>query len=1123
MYPHPRYEIVASIAAGDFATVYRGRDRELGREVAIKQIHPQFLTDPRQLELYWREAQLLASLEHPHIMTIYDIVRTHGWLILELMQGNLQQLAQGQPLDLEYLRSTLAAGLQALAYLHSSGVVHGDVKPSNLLVDRRGNVKLGDFGLARRVKSDQGSLVKGTTRYMAPELISQQFGAVGPHSDLYSLGFSAYELMCGAQFESLFPGLDAFGRDRQVAWMMWHAAADRRLPEIGRVLEGVPPDLAHVIQKLTQKSAVQRYRTAEEALRDLHTSPVARLPKKPGEEEAAAAAEAAAAKRKRYLAVGALAGSLVLSLAMLFIPTGSEKPKPTVKLEPTRGVVRSLLLDRRTVIIDDTATGEPKEIVIRPGDRIVLNDKVSLLQELKEQDQVTIRPLRDPTGAQVTEIIASRPRQDRGTIKELSVDEGTLTVAAVDGSTTTDLELTVPASAKLTLNAQPTFAGKSLTLADFKPDDRVDVEHYQDEQHRIVTALHALRTIEAAGVVRQIDLKKNELSLAASSDQNAPVVIFPLAERCEISLNGRRFVADKTLAPVDLRPGDVVTLEHDTHITRIDAQRKFTEGGVVRNLRYDLRSLEVQPPAAMQTVTYLVAAECTVKLSGEPADFDDLRQGDQITLTHESPDAKSPTALTIEATRPIDRSKWLLVIGNQKYDDASLSPLQYSTADADLLRATLANRYAVAPDQTLALTDESRIRLEQAVSTFLAKIKSARQVIVYYAGHAYSDEGGTVFLAPKEFSLPRIDATAVPLKWLVDQMEACTATEKLLLLDACHEVAEAEAARQPSSAEMVQTIQGNRSMPGLKTVTVIASCSKGERGRVYPPSMHGAFAHYLAHGYSGRADRNRDLLIEQTEIFEFVKTSLVAATSELAAPQTPVLFLPDNTPPRLADDAKTAIRRLALLLSQPQIDIIRAAENYHAARALAPKEPEAKLLYGLALWKAGQFDEATQQFEEVKIERPGIRLPWEISAWLHFERQTNTAGVNELAAMVLRFPPPKKLSDKQPAQVLQILEWAGRLREYSAQAAVPNKRAAVDSLRRLDDAAGKLGDEAAAAYKAGRDYVTGITAAYDRQINDENLTDSKRFQARIDRTRLKNYVSFPLPARVDEVLSWLEE
>ena len=162
----------------------------------------------------------------------------------------------------------LSGCLNALHFLHGNGVIHGDVKPSNILVGVQNRVKLGDFGLARRASNEAGSLLKGTTKYMAPELVSDQFGAVGPASDLYSLGFSAYELMCGAQFESLFPGLSALGRDKQIAWLMWQSAPDRVLPPIERVLEGVPPDLARVVQKMIVKDQARRYQSAQEVLAD---------------------------------------------------------------------------------------------------------------------------------------------------------------------------------------------------------------------------------------------------------------------------------------------------------------------------------------------------------------------------------------------------------------------------------------------------------------------------------------------------------------------------------------------------------------------------------------------------------------------------------------------------------------------------------------------------------------------------------------------------------------------------------------------------------------------------------------------------------------------------------------
>src|SRR5262245_34133271 len=291
---HPRYEVLGTLGNGDFAAVYRARDRELGRDVAIKQIHAQYMNDPAKLARFWREAQLLATLSHPHIMTIYDIVRPRGWLVLELMNGTLLDACQGQPIDLNQLRAALVGSLSALSMLHANQVIHGDIKPSNLLLDRMGRVKLGDFGLARRVANDQGSYVKGATRYMAPELAAPQFGAVGPPADLYSLGITAYELLCGPkQFEELFPGLDAFGRDRQVAWMMWHADPDRHLPPVASVLDGVPADLARVIDRLTTKDQAKRYRTADQALADLGDQTVS--PVQPqGDDE-----EAAQAKRKQ--------------------------------------------------------------------------------------------------------------------------------------------------------------------------------------------------------------------------------------------------------------------------------------------------------------------------------------------------------------------------------------------------------------------------------------------------------------------------------------------------------------------------------------------------------------------------------------------------------------------------------------------------------------------------------------------------------------------------------------------------------------------------------------------------------------------------------------------------------
>lgn len=412
-----RYEILDTIASGDFAVVLRARDRELGREVAIKQIHQQFLSDPQQLARYWQEAQLLASLQHPSILTIYDIVRPRGWLILELMRGNLLQATHGEPINLDSLRVALIGCLDALQFLHTNGVIHGDVKPTNMLISPRNRIVLGDFGLARRASSEEGSLLKGTTKYMAPEMVSNQFGAIGPASDLYSLGFSAYELMCGAQFESLFPGLGTFGRDRQIAWMMWHAAPDRHLPEVGRVLEGVPADLAHVIEKLVAKDQSQRYRSAAEALRDLHSGSPAPAAYSPEEEEADRMADrVAAARRKRVLRLAAvLAGSFFLIVCMQLLLSKSSGPKKPPAEETTQGVITNVFPDERKVEMQPSEGGGLIDVLLKPDDEFFVNDKKLSARYLQPNDRITIKFVRDDQGRTVRkQIYATRPEADQG-------------------------------------------------------------------------------------------------------------------------------------------------------------------------------------------------------------------------------------------------------------------------------------------------------------------------------------------------------------------------------------------------------------------------------------------------------------------------------------------------------------------------------------------------------------------------------------------------------------------------------------------------------------------------------------------------------------------------------------
>ena len=210
-----RYEITEIIARGGMATVYLAKDLRLAREVAVKIIHPHLSEDPVFRDKFFREARMLAKVNHANLVNIFDQGDDNGnaFIVLELVQGiTLRDAIK----DLGALHTTQVlqvskAMLSALAQAHSSGVVHRDLKPENVLLSDDGRIKVTDFGLARELSSstDTGSLV-GTVAYLAPEVIRR--GKAETPSDIYSFGIMLFEMLTGQQ---PFRGDDAI----QIAFM----------------------------------------------------------------------------------------------------------------------------------------------------------------------------------------------------------------------------------------------------------------------------------------------------------------------------------------------------------------------------------------------------------------------------------------------------------------------------------------------------------------------------------------------------------------------------------------------------------------------------------------------------------------------------------------------------------------------------------------------------------------------------------------------------------------------------------------------------------------------------------------------------------------------------------------
>lgn len=1133
MDPLTRFEILQPIAQGDFATVYRARDRELAREVAIKQIHAQFLQDPRHLDRYWQEAQILASLEHPHIVRIYDIVRERGWLVLELMQGSLKQMLGGRPVDLGDLRMTLTYSAHALQFMHANGILHGDVKPNNLLVDKSNRVKLGDFGIARRLAGDHGSVVKGTTRYMAPEVVSDQFGPVGPHSDLYSLGFSAYELLCGENFDSLFPGLNMYGRDQQIAWMMWHSALDRRLPDIQRVLEGVPADLAYVIQRLIEKDVSKRYRSAAEVIADLKSG--ATSPTGPSAEDLAAAEaeQLRQAKRKRWLAIGACALSVSATIAMFVIP-GPAPPPPAAApadVRPVAGRIGEIDAQRSVVFIQPEGDGKPHGLEFHPDrDRIFINDQKSTLADLRRDEQVEIRYL--SSGAEeFFELNVKRAAESDVQAVVTAVDPATatITLAASDGGESQTLY--VPDSATISLNGQTQAGGRKLRLDDLLPDDRVASRVAPSDEGRMVAlVVAALRRSHWQGVVTNRLPTKNQFEVrltAVGSEPGAPPIgatkLFTMSAECRLSINGQNDRGGQPWSLADLQIGDVVKLEADSLAHSVSASREQRAEGKIAQVDPAERTISLAAAddgAAPRK--FRLAAQGTIRLAngGATVDLGYLRPGDAVSLelataVDESGDR---VADRLQVTPAVDPRAWAVLITQSDYEDARLPKLAQPKRDAAALRTALTQRYRIPDAQILQLDDASRLRLTQELGAFLTNVKADSQLFCFYDGLAFLDPTGAPMLAPKEFDAERAAETGTPFRWLVDQIGGSAAKERILLVDASPAV---EAAKDGlpllSTYEIVEALRPKPTRPISANVLILGSCEKGQRSRALKPDGPDLFAATVAAALAGAADANRDARVSGVELVEYVvRETAVAAGSE--TPQRAVAWQPDARAPRLDGIARKAVDQLLTQIRLPRpSDTV--ADDFQAADQKAGKEPDVRLAFALVMLKHNRTPVSRPIFEKIRSENPKRVVAHQALAWQNFLQGKQVEGLADLKLLVDNLPDPKEQPDSAPF-FQQAIELAGTLREYSLRAAEPPVDPAAT--KALDQAVIARGDAAKAAYQKGIEAVRVGLKRIDEDIATA-LVPTKQLSLQLDRKRATYYATFNFAVVADYIKQQADE
>lgn len=264
-----RYRIEQETGQGGFAVVYKAKDLSLNRDVAIKVLRANWVQDTKMVKRFYREAQCAAALRHPHIVRIYEVGELDSgqvYLVMEYLPGlSLAEiLRRKDSMSCDQVLAILAQMADALDYAHGQGLIHRDVSPKNIMVERKANDSLHsvltDFGLVKVLESNDAltSGPLGTVEYMAPEQIAPERQAeIGPATDIYALGVMAYKMLTG---RVPFTG--------NLATVLLSHLQDPP-PDPCTFCDTVSPDVAVVLLKALAKDPIARYPNARQMIAEL--------------------------------------------------------------------------------------------------------------------------------------------------------------------------------------------------------------------------------------------------------------------------------------------------------------------------------------------------------------------------------------------------------------------------------------------------------------------------------------------------------------------------------------------------------------------------------------------------------------------------------------------------------------------------------------------------------------------------------------------------------------------------------------------------------------------------------------------------------------------------------------
>jgi len=259
-----RYVLLEKVGGGGMAVVFKATDTILNRTVAIKLLRNEFSNDPEFVKNFDNEAQAAASLSHPNVVNIFDVGKDNDdhYIVMEFIDGKtLKEVIQERaPLPCAEVVEITKQICDALEHAHQNQIIHRDIKPHNILINKFGMVKVTDFGIARAVTSStithQADSVLGSVHYFSPE--QARGGVATASSDIYSLGIVMYELLTGKL---------PFSGDSPISIALKHLQDELTEPSIYN--QDIPKNLENIVLRALAKNPLQRYKTAEQMSRDL--------------------------------------------------------------------------------------------------------------------------------------------------------------------------------------------------------------------------------------------------------------------------------------------------------------------------------------------------------------------------------------------------------------------------------------------------------------------------------------------------------------------------------------------------------------------------------------------------------------------------------------------------------------------------------------------------------------------------------------------------------------------------------------------------------------------------------------------------------------------------------------